>query len=372
MLRKKVLVVGPIPPPYGGIAKYVDDLMSSALNRIFDMYLFNTAIPDSVRKSNIVVPKSYVNAVIKNPLPFLRTLFYVLCTFIKLVKKIKTTNAEIVHVFTCSMWGFWRSVVYIIIAKLMGKKIIFHLLNAIDIFYLNSGKIGRLLIRKALAFTDMHLVQSPKIADFVRSISHRPVRSIFNGVELDKFVPREGKIFDVPRIVISVSVAKEKGTYDIISAVPFVVDRVRDVKFVFIGGGIFKPFMDFAKEKGVEEFIYFAGKVTDEELVVWYRKAYIFILPSYFEGQPLSILEAMASGLPVISTKIGSIPEVVRGQNGFIIEKGDYKTLADKILSLLENEDLWRNMSNNNIKDAKEKYNVERVFKEIEGVYTGL
>ena len=78
-------------------------------------------------------------------------------------------------------------------------------------------------------------------------------------------------------------------------------------------------------------------------------KSDIFILPSYAEGLPIAILEAMAAKLPVISTSVGSIPEVIKEKiNGYLIKPGDYKALANRIILLAKNKSLRMKIGNNN------------------------
>jgi glycosyltransferase involved in cell wall biosynthesis len=96
-------------------------------------------------------------------------------------------------------------------------------------------------------------------------------------------------------------------------------------------------------------------------------------LPSYSEGLPITILEAMATGLPIIASSVGSIPEVIQdGKNGFLIEAGDYKALAEKIKLLIRNKDLRQQMAINNVKKIAANYDKNVVLLQLRNEYDKL
>jgi len=140
--------------------------------------------------------------------------------------------------------------------------------------------------------------------------------------------------------------------------------------FYFVGRGDISKLSEICRKRGIEKNVKFLGTVSEEEKVKLYFSADIFILPSYAEGQPIAILEAMAAGLPVISTTVGSIPEVItKGEHGFLIEPGDYSSLAENIKLLLREDKLRNKIGQSNYEVAREKYDINRVFSEIARVY---
>jgi glycosyltransferase involved in cell wall biosynthesis len=115
------------------------------------------------------------------------------------------------------------------------------------------------------------------------------------------------------------------------------------------------------------------GWVSDSEKWAIYQKADLLILPSYEEGLPYVIIEAMASGLPIISTPVGGIPEVIKeGINGFLINPGDYEALANRIIQLVQNKELRLTIGHKNQEDAKNKYAQEQIFLNLENIYNHL
>ena len=109
------------------------------------------------------------------------------------------------------------------------------------------------------------------------------------------------------------------------------------------------------------------------DLIKEYNKADIFVLPSYYEGMPLVILEAMSAGLPIIATNISTLPEIIENNtNGLLIEAGNANHLADAIKKISESPALRGKMSKNNIKKARKMFNSEIFCRKINKIYKKL
>lgn len=167
------------------------------------------------------------------------------------------------------------------------------------------------------------------------------------------------------------ALTKNKGVFDIIQAIGSI--NKNRISYVFVGAGDINQFEDYTKNKGMDKQIRFTGKISDMEKDEILLQSDIFVLPSYAEGQPLSILEAMSAGLPVVSSTVGSIPEVViDGENGYLIEPGDIKKLAEKISALAGDPTLRKKISEHNYLQARKLYDINRVFSETGEVYNTL
>lgn len=162
--------------------------------------------------------------------------------------------------------------------------------------------------------------------------------SIGNRDRHDKFIK--------PRILYVGRLSEEKGLDDLINAVAEIDNSNFDLRIV--GDGPYRELLEQQViAKGLQERFEFVGqKSFGPELFVEYENADIFILPSHTEGMPRSIAEAMGKGLPVISTQVGGIPEMVTsGENGILVSPGDVAGLASAIQMLIENSELRKNMS---------------------------
>jgi glycosyltransferase involved in cell wall biosynthesis len=95
-------------------------------------------------------------------------------------------------------------------------------------------------------------------------------------------------------------------------------------------------------------------------------------LPSFAEGFPIALLEAMASYLPVVSTKVGGIPDMIHKENGILITPGNSSELAEAIIKLLNSEDLCAEMGNNNRMRVEKYYTIENMIEKISSLYFQL
>jgi glycosyltransferase involved in cell wall biosynthesis len=119
--------------------------------------------------------------------------------------------------------------------------------------------------------------------------------------------------------------------------------------------------------------VYFLGQVTGQAKLELYSRASLFLLPSYGENLPYALLEAMSIGLPVITTPVGAIPELVKeGCNGFLINPGDYQTLAERILRILDDPSIQEKMRQANIEKIKREYLPQAAMVRFDDIYKKL
>lgn len=176
-------------------------------------------------------------------------------------------------------------------------------------------------------------------------------------------------------IIISVgSLIPYKGPDVLVNAMPKIIKEIPDATLLFVGKGEMEDELRLLSKKlGVDKHIKFAGFVGDSfKKALFYKSADIFAFPSLAECFPIVNLEAMASGVPIVASKIGGIPDAVKdGENGLLVPPKDSETLADAIIYLLENEDLREKMGSDGKKKAKD-YSWETIAEDTEKVYEGL
>ncbi len=184
-------------------------------------------------------------------------------------------------------------------------------------------------------------------------VDEEKIHVIYNGVDTEKFKPKRDKtglrlklgLEEEQKIILCVGrLYYRKGITILLKSIPEVVQKFGDAKFVISGKGFKKneeSLRKLAHELKVEKHVTFLGYVPDEKLPDLYAASDIFVLPALYENFPFAILEAQSTGLPVISTKVGGIPEFLEeNENGFLVEPGDPEQLAQKIIALLQNPEL--------------------------------
>lgn len=201
-----------------------------------------------------------------------------------------------------------------------------------------------------------------------KRITPKKIKVIYNGVDVDRF--REKKImgngFSIPEnaIVIGVlaSLRKEKGLDVLIQAIPDILRHCPEACFVIAGNGMEKDRLeDMAKTLGVYSNVRFLGQREDASSIVPIFD--IGCLSSRTENFPLSILEYMACGKPVVATRIGGVPEMVKdGMNGFLVKPESPSDLSKKILSLINDKPLRRSMGTEGRKIVEESFTLDKMI----------
>jgi glycosyltransferase involved in cell wall biosynthesis len=370
----KVLLVGPLPPPFGGIPRYVQDLYKANIDGV-TFAIFNTAFPSWIAPYNREGKMSYASIVESGVWGVLKKLCYVLASYSILIGRLLSENPDIVQVFTCSYWGYWRNWLYVLTAKFCGKKTIFHLLNAIDLFYEQAGKLGKFWIRKSLNTADIYLLQSPGLKRWVDTYCQKQSYGLWNGIDFGEIPTGNPAPTDQcdpvkPEGVTLGGLGKNKGTYDIIDVLGELRTEGIKVNWIFVGNGNIEAFRTLAADQGVSDAILFTGMVSEAKKWACLRSAEFYCLPSYAEGQPMSIIEAMAVGLPVIATSVGSIPEMIEHEtSGLLIQPGDRQSLALAIKKMVSDLKMREKMGKNAQSIARERHNITDLFCGLKRIY---
>ena len=180
-------------------------------------------------------------------------------------------------------------------------------------------------------------------------IPESKIRVIHNGVDIKKFQPAEDKrkikseLGLNPDDLLILSVGRlyaRKGLFTLIESMPAVIKRFKNAKFVISGKGQsdeMRKLIAHAEKLGVKDNIIFTGYYPDKKLPKLYQAADVFAFCTFYEHHPFAVLEALSTGLPVVTTWVGGIPETIEsGKNGFLVEPFNDKQFADRILFLLE------------------------------------
>jgi glycosyltransferase involved in cell wall biosynthesis len=204
------------------------------------------------------------------------------------------------------------------------------------------------------------------------------IRVIPNGVDLKRFTtarPDRRRLFPhlaertyLVAVVANMNV-ETKGHPDLIRAAAEVLQECRDAKFLLIGDGPERTRLEaMVTELGLSETVLFLGFCNDVPDIL--ACCDLFVLPSWAEGLPNSVLEAMAAGVPVVATRVGGIPEIIDdGKSGLLVAPKDPQALARAILRLLGDKELAKRFATCARERVQEEFSFERLLSQLDRLY---
>ncbi|MDQ2746036.1 MAG: glycosyltransferase family 4 protein [Acidobacteriota bacterium] len=284
-------------------------------------------------------------------------------TIFRFVGKCAGKSPDFVYVHLGSNASLYRESAFILLAKIFRLKTIAHFhAGDFDYYYARQSRAGKSFIRHAISSSDRLIAVSEDSARRLGELIGAPERvaCISNGVKTSEFdFPRREKKGGVVRLLFVGAIGKLKGERDLIDAL-VILRRGKNfnLKVSFLGYGA-ENLQPLCREAGVADWIEFTGAVSLEERLKFYENADVFVLPTYGEAMSMSIIEAMAAGLPVVTTAVGGNPELIEnGVNGWLVETGDAANLAEKIAFFARSESARREFGANGRRKAKEQFDI--------------
>jgi glycosyltransferase involved in cell wall biosynthesis len=259
--------------------------------------------------------------------------------------------------------------------KLMRNKIIFALAASVEkSFQATKGSIAKVLVYSAAInykFSDHIILYSPNLIkdwnlDKYKkkiSIAHEHFLNFNLFTDEIKYSDRENLVGYVGRL------SEEKGILNLIKAIPIIIKWNREIKFLIIGDGILKKEIDsYLIENNLEKYVTIVGWVPHNDLPHYFTKLKLLVLPSYSEGLPNVMLEAMACGTPVLATPVGAILDIIEDENtGFITENNSPGCIARNVIRTLESP-ILNQISENVTNKIKSEFSYESAVKNYEQV----
>jgi len=294
---------------------------------------------------------------------------------------LKKYRIEVVHLNSgLTQVSLLREGIFSIIAKFAGCKTLFfiHGWKEKEFRKISENRIKKKLVTNVLNKQNgiVLLAKQFKVKLVDLGIDHKKIRVTSTMVESNRYLPLDKKFLRPYKILICANMIKEKGIFELMEAAPKVLKKFPNSKFIFVGNG--KDLVKLkqkTKKMNLEKNVVFMRYTIGEEKNEIFKNAHIFAFPSYTEGFPTVIPEAMAAGAALIYTPVGGLVDaLVDGTNGYVVKSmpPNPKEISEKIIKLIGNCKLMKNMSENNIKKAKEEYDVKVVSNQITEIYQNI
>lgn len=280
-------------------------------------------------------------------------------------------DIRIVHVHGCSDNSFWRKRIFINIAKRMGKKVVYHVHSG---RFLDFASEHIDAVKDTVGKCDVVVALSENWKQaFSKVFPEARVEILHNGVYPIEEAPVRRERGGAVKMCFLGMINANKGVYDLVKAIALGKDEFSGrLRLNIAGQGEDERLKSLIEAEGVGDIVEHIGWVAGDSKRQLLRDSDIFVLPSHFEGLPVSVLEAMNYALPVIASKVGGIPDVVEdGVNGILVAPGDIDGFRRAISALVSHDDVRIGMGlsgREKIKDFYPREIKERLFQ----IYDGL
>lgn len=353
-MLKKICMIIPGFDAKGGIASVVSGYRGSDLENRYDIHYVETYCDGGK----------------------LAKLGKAITGYLRFIKLLFTSKPDLVHIHSSFGASFYRKLPYIYLAVLFRIPVINHIHGSeLTGFYWDISPIFQRIKRNTFQKCSKIIVLSNEWKERFSGIMPKEKMyvienySVLNG--------RGASSDNAGKTVLFMGfLNKLKGCLDIPPIIASVKDSIKDVVFVLAGSGNeedTQAILSLVKDFDIEKNIMFPGWVRNEEKRSLLNKASLYFLPSYTEGMPMSILEAMGYGMPIVSTNVGGIPQLVKNDyNGYLCEPGDVESMATAIIEILQDEEKRKRMGEASAAIVAERFSLKQHIDKLTEIYEGL
>jgi glycosyltransferase involved in cell wall biosynthesis len=349
--RLRILMVGPGSRAQGGITAVINNYRSSSLWSVFDCHHFSSST-EGRRLFRLIYS-------------FWRCLVFVL--------RLIVARPDLLVVHVSSGLSFYRKTWYLAAGHLFRIPMVMHIHPAhFSVFYADGPEWRQAWIRRVGEWSARIIVLSSlQRATFARVFPPGKLVVVGNPVNARLYEIAPEGTQPAPRQILYLGwIVREKGVYDLVDAMPAVLREFPDATLLFAGPKEVDRLRQLIAERGLDKSMCALGWVEGAERLRLLHSSRLLILPSYSEGVPNVILEAMASRLPVITTPVGGIPSVVtEGVNGLMVQPGDVNGIAAAICRLLRDDHECGRLAEAGYREVVAKHDAEVIAVRLREVF---
>ncbi|MGL6258270.1 glycosyltransferase family 4 protein [Vibrio sp. WXL210] len=282
-------------------------------------------------------------------------------------------NIGLIHVHMASRGSYMRKAQVVRLGKWLGARVIIHLHGGgFKDFFDKCPPRKQARIRETFNLADKVIVLSTQWLKWVQTLLNDSDKAalVHNAVPQVEIPP-------VPCETINIlflgRLCGYKGTGDLLRAFAQVAPQFPTSRLALGGDGDINGYQELADKLGINDQVMFLGWIAGKEKSDWMARSSIYVLPSYKEGFPMGILEAMCAKIPVISSTVGGIPDAItNNQDGLLVQAGDTDGLANALKALLASEALRNRISQQAYQKYCNNFSPSVVMPKIEKIYQEL
>lgn len=335
--KNKILLIGPLPPPYGGVATNFKELLR-LINNLPDIQfmVLNTSNREERELVNTITSQD---------------IFLSIKNFINFLILLVRNPIDIVHIQSTSDKGFFRDIWFVTLGKIFRKKIVFHFHAANKGIFNTETTSGRIIYTCLNKLINHLVLLSPNQKKGLEKFINRDKMMVIPNITIVN-KKSETKINDF-RLLFLGRLSQQKGFFDLLHAISLLKNK--NVPLFLSAGGLPPTKEDEETIKKVVEslklndYIKFHGILSGENKDAVFSTADIFVLPSYTEILPVSILEALGYGLGIITTRVGCLEEYIKQGQNCIFVNNQAEDIANAIMKLHFDREFLERMKQNNL-----------------------
>ncbi|MDC1004751.1 glycosyltransferase family 4 protein [Opitutales bacterium] len=368
MKKLTILIVGAFPKPsnrviFGGVVSSCRALVSSTLVENFNLLLL-----DSTQKSNPAP-----SLIIRLPFAFKRLLVY--------CGKLWNERPDIVLIFTSSGFSLLEKGLMGRIALFLQKSTLIFPRSGVIIEQFSNSSFQRCLIRWALGNSTKLLCQGDAWHNFaVRELKYPQENApvIHNWTATKELLAIgqskiELDINDPVKLLFLGWLEEKKGIFELLESCLQLNEKTRFSLVVAGKGNAEERAMEFVKDNGLVEKVDFRGWVEGNKLEKLFMECDVLVLPSWAEGLPNAMIEAMAAGLAVVVSAVGNVPSVMTdGKNGLLIPPRDVDALTKALFSLIEDPVFLKKLAMSGHTMARDNFSISRAVGKLEKIFNEI
>jgi glycosyltransferase involved in cell wall biosynthesis len=364
--KPRILISGHLPPPMGGIATYCQSLLNSSLPEQVDLLFVETS--SQKRTLSQTGSLSFSN------------LIWALEDCIRFAKAVIKHRPQVTHIATAFGLSFVKHSVCVIIARLAGSRVLLHHHCSIVAMYMDRPWWWKWYVRQIIRLTNGVIALSKEWQQLTTIIPGCKVYDLPNAIDLSAYRAiaqkrKDGEKNPLPLKVLYLGyLGRNKGTFELLDAAKEIAAKETPIFFDLVGeelsGGEKEELKQKIIQDGLDNIVTLHPPVAGDAKNDFFQKADIFAYPSYSEGMPMAVIEAMACGLPIIATRVGGLPDLVSdGINGILVDAGNPGQIASALELLSANSEMRLSMGAESSQTAGDKFDMEKLVPRLVSIY---
>ena len=351
-MAKNILFISPSTKNKGGIATVIRGYLCS----------------DLIEQHNVFLVVSHANG------PILVKLIVAIIGIVKTLYYLVFKDIDLVHIHSGDINSFKRKLCFVKLAFLFSCKIVYHHHGGgfMDQYQALSKKWKK-RVKYNFEKVDLLICLSNSWKANIQQIApNATIEVIPNGISLPILASKKNDTHII-RLTFLGLIVDRKGIFDLVKVIKRLINDGNKVQLTIGGNGETTRLLNLIKKYNITKRVKYSGYIQAKKKDCLLRHTDIFVLPSYAEAMPMSILEAMAYAVPVVSTYVGGIPElVIDGETGYLIDPGDLDALYEKISLLIQSKDIRRDFGNKGRLLIENKYNIDIISQKLSEIYNSF